>query len=292
MNGARSLLFVPATSQSKIDRAFTSGADGVIVDLEDAVAESQKGAAREALAGIFAAPRTSAAYVRVNAVSTPHCLRDLEAVPLAAMTGIVVPKVESAEALVTVDWVLSQLETERGLPLRGVGLMALIETAKGLSELSRIAASTPRLRRLVFGAVDFASDLMTAVEEETVTSQVRFALACASRAASLERPLDAPQLALHDDARLRAAALRAHAQGFGGKLCIHPAQIAIVHEVFSPTAAEGERAARIVAAFAEAEAEGRAVLTVDGEMVDYPVVERARRVLAMTSKHPLAKGTK
>lgn len=286
MNGVRSLLFVPATSDRKIDRAFSSGADGVIVDLEDAVAASQKQVARDALAGIFTSARAAPAYVRINAVSTPHCLRDLEAVPLSAVTGIVVPKVESADELVTVDWVLSQLEAERGLPPGGVGLLALIETARGLSRVNVIAASTPRLRRLAFGAVDFAGDLMTAVEEEAMTSHARFALACASRAASLERPMDAPQLAVHDDERLRAAALRAQAQGFGGKLCIHPAQIAIVHEVFSPTAAEIERAARIVAAFDEAEADGRAALTVDGEMVDYPVVVRARRVLALASNHP------
>jgi len=191
-----------------------------------------------------------------------------------------VPKVESAAELVTVDWVLTQIEAERGLPPRGIGVMALIETAKGLRDVDAIARSTPRLRRLVFGAVDFSTDLGTAVEEESVASQVRFAIACASRAASLEAPMDAPQLAINDEAKLRSSAQRAKAQGFGGKLCIHPAQIGIVHEVFSPGEAEIERARRIVAAFAQAEAQGHAALTVDGEMVDYPVVERARRVLA------------
>lgn len=284
MKTARSLLFVPATSARKIDRAFASGADGVIVDLEDAVARSQKQVARETLAGIFATPRTTPGHVRVNAASTPHCLLDLEAIPLSAVAGIVVPKVESVVDLATIDWVLSQLELQQGLPVRSVGVMAIIETAKGLCEANRIAAVTPRLGRLLFGAVDFASDLMTPIDEETVISQARFAIACASRAASLERPMDAPQLALHDDEALRAAALRARAQGFAGKLCIHPGQIAIVNEVFSATAAEITRATRIVAAFAEAEAKGVAALTVDGEMVDYPVVERARQILAIASQ--------
>jgi citrate lyase subunit beta/citryl-CoA lyase len=280
MNDARSLLFVPATSERKIDRAFASNADGVIIDLEDAVAVSQKAAARTMLASILAAPRTCPAYVRVNAASTPYCFHDLMTVPLAAVTAIVVPKVESAADVQTLDWVLCQLERERDLPLRSIGLLAIIETAKGLTAIDAIAGASPRLRRLALGAVDLASDLMTDLDDEAVAAQARFAIARASRSASLERPIDTPLVTLNDEARLRATAMRARAFGFSGKLCIHPAQIAIVNEVFSPTAGELERAARIVAAFEAAEADGRAALSVDGEMVDYPVVERARRTLA------------
>jgi citrate lyase subunit beta/citryl-CoA lyase len=275
---ARSLLFVPATSESKIDRAFAAGADGVIIDLEDAVAASQKEAARQALAAIFAVPRANAC-VRVNAASTPHCLGDLLALPLPALSTVVLPKVESAAEIDIVDWTLGQREASHGLAAGSVALLALIETAKGLREVDAIARAAPRLRRLAFGAVDFANDLGTAVEEDSVVSAVRLALACASRAAGLEPPIDAPQLAIHDDDRLRAAAVRAKAQGFAGKLCIHPAQIGIVNETFAPTATEVERARRIVAAFDRAEREGVAALSVDGEMVDYPVVERARRTL-------------
>jgi citrate lyase subunit beta/citryl-CoA lyase len=281
MTIARSLLFVPATSAGKIERAFGSEADGVIVDLEDSVAASRKAAAREALGPIFESPRRNA-YVRINAASTPHCLRDLDALPLAAIAGIVLPKAESACDIETVDWVLTQLELPRDVPAGSVSIFAIIETARGVREIDAIARATPRLRRLLFGAVDLSSDLGTPVEEESVASQARFAIACASRAAGLEPPMDAPQLAIDDDERLRTSARRAKAQGFRGKLCIHPAQIAIVNAAFSPSAAEIERARRIVAAFEEAEKAGRAALVVDGEMVDYPVVERARQLIAMS----------
>jgi citrate lyase subunit beta/citryl-CoA lyase len=289
VTAARSLLFVPATSASKIDRAFAAGADGVIIDLEDAVAVSHKEAAREALTAIFAVPRADAC-VRVNAVSTPHCLLDLLALPLPAVSTVVLPKVQSAADLAVVDWVLRQRETSCGLAAGSIALLALIETAKGLREVDAIARAAPRLRRLAFGAVDFATDLGTAVEEDSVVSAARVALACASRAAGLEPPIDAPELAMHHDDRLRAAAVRAKAQGFAGKLCIHPAQIGIVNQTFSPTVAEVERARQIVAAFERAEREGVAALSVDGEMVDYPVVERARRTLSLAQ--PLATNRK
>jgi citrate lyase subunit beta/citryl-CoA lyase len=163
-----------------------------------------------------------------------------------------------------------------------VRILAIIETAKGVRDIDAIARATPRLRRLLFGAVDLSRDLGTPVDEESVASQARFAIACASRAAGLEPPMDAPLLAIEDEEHLRASARRAQAQGFRGKLCIHPAQIAIVNAAFSPSAAEVERARNVVAAFEEAEKAGRAALVVDGEMVDYPVVERARQLIAMT----------
>lgn len=277
---ARSLLFVPATSTDKIDKAFAGGADGVIVDLEDAVAHAQKGVAREGLAAMFTRSRAVPGYVRVNAASTEHCLRDLLALPLAGLAGIFLPKVESATDLATVDWVLGQREREAGIEPGTLGVQGMIETARGLRAIDAIAHGSPRLRRLVFGAVDFAADLGTGVEDDAVTVPVRVAIAGASRAAGLEPPLDAPQMAVRDDARLRASAIRARSLGFGGKLCIHPAQVATVNDVFAPTADELAWARRVVTAFDEAEAQGRAALTVDGNMVDYPVVERARRLLA------------
>ncbi len=284
MNGARSLLFVPATSERKIDRAFASGADGVIVDLEDAVALEQKQAARDALASILATPRAGA-YVRINAASTGECLRDLMALPLRAIAGVLLPKAESVEEIASVDWVLAQREAAEGLVRGGVPLMALIESARGVRAIDPIARAAPRLRRLAFGGVDFSNDLGTAVEEESVVSHVRIAMACASRAAGLEPPMDAPQLAIHDEVRLRAAAGLAKAQGFTGKLCIHPAQVAPVNEAFMPDASEIDRARRIVAAFEAAEGQGQGAVAVDGIMVDYPVVERARRTLINANRH-------
>ncbi len=243
MNGARSLLFVPATSEGKIDRAFASAADGVIVDLEDAVAVSEKPAARRALAVILAVPRRLPVYVRVNATSTPSCFQDLLAVTVAGIAGVVLPKAESADEMKTVDWVMRQLETERGLAPGGCPVMPIVETARGLASVDAIAAATPRIRRLAFGAVDLAADMVIDLDDDTgAIAQARFAIARASRAASLEAPFDTAFVDIKDGTRLRASAERALALGFSGKACIHPAQIEIVNEVFTPSSAQLERA--------------------------------------------------
>ena len=285
MNGARSLLFVPVTSERKVERAFESNAEGVILDLEDSVAVSQKSVARRALSTILSSVRPLPAYVRVNATSTPHCFQDLLAVTIAAVAGVIVPKVESADEIKTVDWVMTQLEAERNLPPRSVALMAIIETAKGLTAVDAIAAASPRLRRLVFGAVDLASDMMIDLDDEAgAPALARFAIARASRAALLESPLDTAFVDIHDQQRLRATSVRARALGFSGKVCIHPGQIDIVNQVFTPGPEELERAARIVGAFELAEAQGHAAVSVDGQMVDYPVVVRARRILALAPR--------
>ncbi|MFO1415270.1 MAG: CoA ester lyase [Burkholderiales bacterium] len=280
MTTARSLLFVPANGEHKIEKAFAGAADGVILDLEDAVAVSQKAAARDTLAATLAAMRgRKPAYVRVNAVSTPYCFRDLMALPLRDLAGVLVPKVESAEEAWTVDWMLLQLEAEQGVGPRSVPVVAMIETARGLTRIDAIAGATPRITRIAWGAVDFAHDTNAALGDRAATEQAHFALVRASRNAGLEAPIDAPGIDFSDPERLRADAQRARAMGFGGKLCIHPAQLAVVHEVFRPTADEIARAQRIVAAFDAAEAAGSAAIAVDGQMIDYPVVLRARRVL-------------
>jgi citrate lyase subunit beta/citryl-CoA lyase len=281
MNGARSLLFVPATSEKKIDRAFASAADGVIVDLEDAVAISEKAAARQALSALVSAPRRLPFYVRVNAMSTPFCLQDMLAVTVAGVSGVVLPKAESADEMKAIDWLMTQLETDRGLPPRGCPLMPIIETAKGLASADAIAAATPRIKRLFFGAVDLAADMTIDPDDDAgAIAQARFAIARASRAGSLEPPFDTAFVDLKNEERLRATAESARALGFTGKACIHPAQIDIVNQVFTPRPEELERAARIVAAFERAEASGRAAVALDGQMIDYPVVEKARRLLA------------
>lgn len=280
MNGARSLLFVPATSERKIGRAFASAADGVIVDLEDAVAIAEKPAARRALGAILSVPRQLPVYVRVNATREPFCFQDMLAATVAGVAGIVLPKAESADEMKTIDWLMMQLETERGLPPRSCPVMPIIETARGLGAVDAIAGATPRIRRLAFGAVDLALDMTIDLDDDTgAMAQARFAIARASRVASIEPPFDTAFVDIQDSERLRATAQRARALGFSGKACIHPAQIDIVNQVFTPSPDELERAARIVAAFERAEASGHAAVALDGQMIDYPVVEKARRLL-------------
>lgn len=281
MIDARSLLFVPATSARKIDKAYAGSADGVIVDLEDAVAIAEKPAARTALAGIVGIPRARPTWVRINATTTPFCYQDLLAVCVPGIAGIVLPKVESAEEVRLVDWLLTQLEAERQLPSHGILVMGIIETARGLAQVDAIAAASPRLRRLMFGAVDLAADLSIDLGDDTgATTQARFAVACASRAAGLAAPMDTAYTDIPNLDGLRATAERARGLGYRGKACIHPGQVEAVNAVFTPTQKETAWARRVVEAFAEAEAQGLAATTLDGQMLDYPVVERARRLLA------------
>ncbi len=281
MINARSLLFVPATSERKIDKAYAGAADGVIVDLEDAVATAEKPAARKALAAIVALPRARPTWVRINATTTPFCYQDLLAACIAGVTGIVLPKVESPEEVRLVDWLLAQLEAERQLPVRGIPLMAIIETARGLRAVDAIAAAAPRLRRLMFGAVDLAADLSIDIGDDAgATAQARFTVACAARAAGIEAPMDTAYTDIPNLEALQATTERARSLGYRGKACIHPTQVEIVNAVFTPTGKETAWARRVVAAFAEAEKNGLAAITLDGQMLDYPVVERARRLLA------------
>jgi len=275
----RSLLFAPATSARKIDKAFASEADGVILDLEDAVAVSEKPAAREAVSTLLRTAQAKPVFIRVNALSTPFCFDDLAAVAASNADAIVLPKVERAADLSTADWVLSQFEA-RADRTRPLEIMPILETADGIGAAAEIAQASRRVRRLAFGAVDLALDMdLNLSDDAGPMAQARFALALASRRAGLEGPFDTAFVDIHALDRLRETALRARGMGFSGKACIHPAQIETVNTVFSPSAAEIETARRIVAAFDEAERNGAAAVSVDGMMIDYPVVEKARRTL-------------
>ncbi|MGE3927600.1 MAG: CoA ester lyase [Lautropia sp.] len=277
---ARSMLFVPSTSDRKIDKACASPADAVILDLEDAVAIAEKPAARRLLRDIVGVPRRLPAWVRINAMSTPFCLQDVIATTIPGMAGIILPKAESAEEIRRIDWLMSQVEIETGLAVGSVGLMAIVETSRGLVNVDAIAAASPRLVRLLYGAVDLAADMTIDIDDASGASgHARFAIARASAAAGLQAPLDTAFADFANLTELRATSQRAKGLGFGGKSCIHPTQVPVVNEVFAPSAREIAWAERVVAAFAEAEARGQGAVQIDGEMIDYPVVYRAQRIL-------------
>jgi citrate lyase subunit beta/citryl-CoA lyase len=278
---ARSYLFVPATSGRKIDKAYGSEADAIIIDLEDAVAVSEKAAARAALASIVPQAPARATWIRVNATSTDFCFDDLQAGCRAGVAGLIVPKVESPEQLRMVDWVLSNVEKARGLPQRSIRVAAILETALGVQNAGAIAAGSPRLARIMFGAVDLAADLGIDLGDDIgATGYARFTIACASRAAGLEAPVDTAYTDIANLEGLRRTTERARALGYTAKACIHPAQIAVVNEVFTPSQAEVAWARKVVEAFDAAERQGLAAVALEGQMLDYPVVEKARRLLA------------
>jgi len=219
-------------------------------------------------------------YVRINAVDTEFCFGDLVAVVQAGLDGIILPKVESAAGIATIDWLLAQLERERGLPIGGIDLVPIIETACGLQQIGAILASGARVRRVAFGAGDFTLDVNIAWSRgEAELAHARAAIVTASRAAGIESPLDTVWVDLTDPDGLEATSRSALAFGFQGKMCIHPDQIAVVNRVFTPSDAEVAFAEKVCAAFARAEAEGSAAIQLDGKFIDYPIVYRAQRVL-------------
>ncbi len=281
----RSLLFAPGNHERRVEKALTLDADAVILDLEDAVAEVEKAAARPLVKTALKAPRSGVAYVRVNAIDTEFCHGDIMAVVGPGLDGIMLPKVESADQLLTIDWLLSQLERDAGIDDGAIDLLPIIETGRGVAGVRDIAAASDRVRRLSFGAGDYARDMgMRWTEGEAEMAAARAEVVLASRVAGLEPPLDTVWVHIRDQVGLRRSAETVRDMGFQGKLCIHPDQIAPVNAVFTPTDEETAFAEKVVAAFDQAESEGLASIQVDGYFVDYPIVAQARRTLEMVAK--------
>jgi len=276
----RSLLFAPGNHARRVEKALSLAADGVILDLEDAVAISEKVATRPTVTEAFGKPRCGKLYVRVNALSTQWCYGDIVAVVQRGLDGIVLPKVEFARELQTADWLIGNLERERELTPCSIDLIPIIETALGISNLSGICRSATRTRKLAFGAGDFTLDMgMVWTRSEAELLPYRAACVMESRAAGMEPPLDTVWADLRDADGFIASSKHAASLGFQGKMCIHPDQIAPCNAAFTPDEATVAQAKRIVAAFDKAEGEGLASIQLDGQFIDYPIVQRARRVL-------------
>jgi len=287
----RSFLFAPGNHARRGQNALSLDAEAVILDLEDAVAIAEKPATREVVAAALERPRQGMLYVRVNAVETRFCYGDLVAVVQPGLDGIILPKVESGAGLATIDWLLSQLERDRGLPLGDIDLIPIIETARGVQQIDAILAAGPRVRRIAFGAGDFTLDVNIAwSRSETELAHARALIVTASRASGIDAPLDTVWVDLTDPEGLEASARTALGYGFQGKMCIHPDQIAVVNRVFTPSDAEIAFAGRVTAAFANAEAEGSAAIQLDGKFIDYPIVYRAQRALQKVAAIRARKG--
>lgn len=277
----RSFLFAPATDLRKVDKALSLDADAVIIDLEDAVAVSEKVRARSLVVDVLSRVRRDGVYVRVNGVNTPWILGDFMAVLGNRPAGIMLPKAECPEEVRRVDWLIGQLEREYALPPDKIELIPLIETARGVANAGAVASACFRVKRLAFGAVDYTLDMgIRFTDDGRELFYARSQIAVASRAAGLEGPIDTVYINLKDEAGLRDDCQRARQLGFSGKLVIHPAQIAPVNEAFSPTPLEIEYAAKVVRAFDKAEATGVAAVQLDGKFIDYPVAAWARRLLS------------
>ncbi|HEX3256737.1 MAG TPA: CoA ester lyase, partial [Gaiellaceae bacterium] len=283
----RTVLAVPATNERALAKAPTLPADAVFVDLEDAVATSMKGdqvRARAARALAESEWRAETVSVRINGLDTEWWREDLEVVvrgALARLDSVVLPKVESPAEVDGVDRLLSELEEELGLE-RPIALEAQIESARGLVEVERIAASSIRLETLIFGPGDYAASLgvvqrfIGELDPDYPGDQWHYArsrIAAAAHAFGLQ-PIDGPYAALGDEAGLQQSARRGRLLGFQGKWVVHPDQIETVRDIFSPTEEELAHALRVLDALAEADDSGEGVAVVGGAMAD----EASRRL--------------
>jgi citrate lyase beta subunit len=268
---ARSLLFAPGNDERKLEEALAAGADAVVADLEDAVPATEKEAARTVARRVLGGAATaSLVAVRVNAAGTEHWGADLQAVADLELDALVLPKATP--------------EAVGALGPDGPPVVAIVETALGVRHAYE-TARLPRVAALVLGAVDLGLEL--GLEPRADGQEVLYArsrLVLESAAAGLRSPFDLVHVDTRDDEGLEAEARLARSLGFRGKACIHPAQVAIVNRVFSPTGEERERARRVVEAYERGLADGRGAVALDGEMIDLPVVERARRILAETER--------
>lgn len=264
----RSLLFVPGSRPERFEKALAAGADGVCIDLEDAVAPADKAQARgAALAFAAAHGGPGDVMIRLNPLRSAVGIADLAALlaqdrPPAT---IMLPKLSHRADLDLLDEVLGP---------RNVRVVPLIETAAGLADADAIAAA-PRVEAILFGAVDLAAELgCTLAWEPLLYARSRLVQACAAAGVQL---YDVPHIDVADEAGLAETTRRAKALGFTGRACIHPRQVAVVNAAYTPTEAEVERARAVVAAF---DAAGGGVALLDGKLIELPVVRAARRVLA------------
>ena len=257
----RSYLFVPGDRPERFAKALASGADAVIVDLEDAVAPSAKEAARDALRG-WLAREEGQVVVRINAIDTPWFEADLALCQSPKVVAVMLPKAERAA----------------DLDCGGKPVLPLVETAAGIDALRELTRAS-KVERIVFGSIDLQLDLGISGDGEELLL-FRSQIVLASRLANLAPPVDGVSTAIDDPAQLQDDTLRARRLGFGAKLCIHPKQVGTVNASFSPSADEVAWARRVLDAAANA---GGAAIAVDGKMVDRPVILRAEALLRQAS---------
>ena len=280
MQPNRTFIFAPGNHARKVEKVFGTGADAVILDLEDAVAVAEKEATRARIVAALQGPRSCRGYVRVNDITTEFCFGDLEAVVGPGLDGVVLPKVESAADVTMIDWVVGNLERKAGMTVGAIDLIPIIETGRGLAAAREICGAGGRLKRVSFGAGDYTRDMgMDWTLEETELASAQAEIVLASRISELEPPLDTVFIHIREHDHFKRSAERGRRLGFQGKLCIHPDQVPIANAAFAPTEEETAWARRIVESFAEAEAAGSASIQVDGYFVDYPIVVKARRIV-------------
>lgn len=282
---ARSLMFVPGQRQRMIEKALgLASLDVALLDLEDGVPAAEKDAARGLLAealGRAGGGERPVRFVRVNAIASDRFPADVAAVVRPGLRGILLPKVERADEVAAADRLVAERERAAGMVAGAVPFVASIESARGLLNALAIASASPRLAGLLFGAEDYANDLGLPTNREGEARELLHARSALVVVATAARVLsfDGVWPDIHDAEGLRRDSIQARQLGFTGKTLIHPGQIDVINEAFTPSEGDVEYARRVAAAFDEAETRGEGAISFGGQLIDRPIVERARRLL-------------
>jgi len=282
MQPVRSMLFTPGNRLDMLAKAVQSGTDAVIVDLEDSVSVDQKPVARDNLARL---PETPVPYyVRTNAVETGLLWEDVVAAGRSPVVGMIIPKAEEPKVISQVDGALTALEMTTGKTVGSITIIPLIESALGVRLTYEMAMASDRVDCVMFGGGeqgDLVADLGVVWTPEGIgLMHARSQVLLSSRAAGVAYPMEAVFMDFRNPDGLRVECDLARTLGYIGKVAIHPAQIEVINDVFTPAPDEVEYQRKVLAAFEEAEAQGKASIAVDGKMVDYAVARVARAVLA------------
>lgn len=288
----RSLLFVPAHDERKLAKGLSSGADALIIDLEDAVPEAEKPRARGICAEFVRAQRgRMKLFVRINALSTPHAAADLEAVVASMPYGLMLPKCEGGADVAVLSAQISKLESRHGIADGTIRILPIAtETAAGLLAMQSYAKTAgARLCALMWGGEDLAADIgamsnKNAQGRYTAPYELARSLTLLAATAAQVAAVDAVYTNFRDAEGLKAEASEAARDGFGAKAAIHPDQIAVIHEVFTPSEAQVGWARRVIEAFDAAPGSG--ALALDGQMLDRPHYRSAQRLLARAGQSP------
>lgn len=284
MDLIRSWMFVPGHRQRMIDKALGLNVDAIMLDIEDGVAPNEKDAARKNIAESLGREKTLASparYVRINAIGHARMDADLEAVVRPGLEGLVCPKVDTAEEVRKVDAILNDREPKMNMAKGAVKLLIAIESPKGLLNAPAIAAASPRNVGIIFGAEDYGREIgLPTVREGEARDLIyaRSAIVVAAASAHVQA-VDGVWVDLNDSAGLLGFAKQARQLGFTGMSCIHPSQVEAINTVFSPTAEEIDYCKKVLQAFEEANARGDGSIAFGGQLIDRPIVERARRTI-------------
>lgn len=282
MRPVRSMIFTPGDRLDMVEKAVRSGTDAVIVDLEDAVSNDNKAKARENLADL--PPSTVPYYVRTNGATTPWFWDDVAATGQADVVGLILPKAESPTVISQIDGALTVSEMRSGKQTGDITLIPLIESGLGVRLTYEIASASDRVDCVMFGGGeqgDLVADLGAEwTPEGTGLMYARSQVLLSARAAGVPYPMEAVFMDFRNNNALRVESEIARTLGYVGKVAIHPGQIPVINEVFTPSPEVVDYQRKVLAAFEEAEAAGKASIAVDGKMVDYAVARVARTIIA------------